>query len=803
MKRFLITSATTLGLVSGGFPALAQSDAIQSELVKGASYAQSNNADAAEKAFQKAYDGAMAINDQARACQAGLQLAIVKTSLHKTAEAEKLFQSTLQIANKAMQANAPFTALVNCLLADLYLTENRPADAEKLYEAGIPNLPANPPTLAAEKTVNLAICYERGDKMQLAENTFEKSVATYKNIAGPDAAETMQVLANFAAFQYDRGNDAKAAELARQVLQSKTEAKVVKASANNVLANVFDRQAEYGKAMHIAQQSYDEFKSSQSTDAVREAASLLLMGRIYRDGHRYKQAEVTINKGLDLLAKAAPGSADFSDALREKGVLFTLQGQYKKAEDLLNQSKDLRTKFLGSESSDVAQNYADLGYVYQQQNKLNEAETAYKNSLRLYKQTRSETYVRYLEVLAKLSDLYKSMDRKADAESTLNKVLELQRQTLPANSPVITKTIVSLAALYKDDRQAPAAAKLLSEAVDRAQSSNADPAQKAGLLQDLASVQKAEGKTDQAAATNKKADALIGTLFGDYKTPASDTVKTAASAASAVAEKIPTGDKWCLCVGISNFKDTTINLKYSAKDATDFKNFLISKGHFKPDHVKLLVDESATRQNLIDQLGDGWLANHVKPEDLVVVYISSHGSQATDETNGVNFLVTYDTNKSSLLATGIPMQWLSKIIAEQVKCQRTVIMLDVCHSGSAADWSDESGSPSTTAVIASGSKGLQRMLTSDPQSVVPGAGQVILCSSSKSQTSWESQEYPNGVFTKRLMDALSANGPDTKLGDAYSVLKTNVEGEVLRDRGQLQTPQISGSGKGSLLSPLK
>lgn len=94
------------------------------------------------------------------------------------------------------------------------------------------------------------------------------------------------------------------------------------------------------------------------------------------------------------------------------------------------------------------------------------------------------------------------------------------------------------------------------------------------------------------------------------------------------------------------------------------------------------------------------------------------------------------------------------------------------------------------------------MLTSDPQSVVPGSGQIILCSSSKSQTSWESQEYPNGVFTKRLMDALNANGAQTKLGDIYSPLKTTVESEVLMDRGQVQTPQITGNWKGSLLSPL-
>jgi hypothetical protein len=74
-----------------------------------------------------------------------------------------------------------------------------------------------------------------------------------------------------------------------------------------------------------------------------------------------------------------------------------------------------------------------------------------------------------------------------------------------------------------------------------------------------------------------------------------------------------------------------------------------------------------------------------------------------------------------------------------------------------------------------------------------------LCSSAKSQLSWESKEYPNGVFTKRLMEALSLKGDSTTINDAYSPLRTNVESEVLKDRGEVQTPQISGKWSGNLM----
>jgi len=233
----------------------------------------------------------------------------------------------------------------------------------------------------------------------------------------------------------------------------------------------------------------------------------------------------------------------------------------------------------------------------------------------------------------------------------------------------------------------------------------------------------------------------------------------------------PVADKWALVIGISNFKDSSINLKYAAKDATDFKNFLVNHQRFRPDHVKLLTDEGATRDNVIGMLGEKWLQSHAKPDDLVVIYVSSHGSAASAEAGGTNFLVAYDTNKNSLPATGIPMQWLTQIVSDQVKSNRIVLLLDVCHSGAA------------------GQKGILRTGI-DARNLHIGTGQVIICSSQADQISWESRSYENSVFTRRLMEALLSNKEETTLLNAFKQLKVLVESEVLRDRGELQTPLL-------------
>jgi hypothetical protein len=126
---------------------------------------------------------------------------------------------------------------------------------------------------------------------------------------------------------------------------------------------------------------------------------------------------------------------------------------------------------------------------------------------------------------------------------------------------------------------------------------------------------------------------------GKVKGPAKTTVKadaeTPAEESALDVTNRPVRDKWALIVGISNFQDSKLNLKYPAKDAKDFNDYLLKEGHFAADHVKLLTNEQATRANILSELGDKWLPRVANPDDLVVIYISSHGSASDMDIGGV------------------------------------------------------------------------------------------------------------------------------------------------------------------------
>lgn len=255
-----------------------------------------------------------------------------------------------------------------------------------------------------------------------------------------------------------------------------------------------------------------------------------------------------------------------------------------------------------------------------------------------------------------------------------------------------------------------------------------------------------------------------------------------AAAEEAVSNR-PIKDKWAVIIGVSKFANPAIpTLKYSAKDAQDFRDFLVSKGNFSADHVLLLKDEQASRERILDAFGDGWLPKRVMEDDLVVIFISSHGSPA--DRAGENFIIAYDSNPDHPYSTSIRLQDLASELSKRTGCDRLVLLLDACHSGAAVE----------------GKKGLMRSKTNFDLNAITGTGQLVISSSNPEQVSWESKRYPNGVFTHNLIDALQLNGSGTKINQAYKALKDKVEMEVRFDRTEGQTPMMMSKWQGEDLA---
>jgi len=249
----------------------------------------------------------------------------------------------------------------------------------------------------------------------------------------------------------------------------------------------------------------------------------------------------------------------------------------------------------------------------------------------------------------------------------------------------------------------------------------------------------------------------------------------------------PIEDKWALVIGVGKFADPKIpTLRFSAKDAKDFADFLVEKGHFARDHVLLLCDEKATYENIKMAIGDRWLPQRALSNDLVLIYASTHGSPKEIDVGKDNWLIAHNTKIGEFYTTGIRLRDLASTVKERTGCDRIVIILDACNSGAAQ---------------AGGGKGLVRGANFDISSLA-GQGEIILSSSSSDQRSWESKRYENGVFTRKLIEALNIVGASTPLTQAYDSLRSQVEAEVRFDRQASQTPVLHKNWQGKELAIL-
>jgi hypothetical protein len=262
--------------------------------------------------------------------------------------------------------------------------------------------------------------------------------------------------------------------------------------------------------------------------------------------------------------------------------------------------------------------------------------------------------------------------------------------------------------------------------------------------------------------------------------------------------------KWALVVGIDSFTDKRIpSLHYSVKDSSDFVDFLQDPkgGQFDPTHIIHLANDRATLEGIREGLGR--LRVNAQPDDLVVVYLSSHGSPRDVDPNGVSYVVVHDTNlddAATLYATSLQMIDLVQQINREVKARRVVLVLDTCFSGDALT-SFQAGAGGTASRGFSASVPQNKADDSQGppafsaafQNLTIGYGRAVITASRASQESWESAKLRNGYFTHYLLDALRGSHGNERLATLFPEVRSLVSTHVKAEVGASQDPSYEFS----------
>ncbi|MBF0537423.1 MAG: caspase family protein [Nitrospirae bacterium] len=270
----------------------------------------------------------------------------------------------------------------------------------------------------------------------------------------------------------------------------------------------------------------------------------------------------------------------------------------------------------------------------------------------------------------------------------------------------------------------------------------------------------------------------------------------------------PIKNKYALVVGIGEFQSSKADpLHYAKKDATDFYNYLTaaSKGGFSRKNVTLLLSEKATRKNIRNALDD--LKNKAKEDDLVVLYISTHGTQP--DKSGNVFIVTHDSvlKPVEIWHTSITHETLGVFI-QGIRAKRFVAILDVCYSSGAfkgikgfvPEGAKSLGVEDETYGIGKeqarkmiGSKDIVLEGSINLSSNSKGWGKVLISASGENEKSWEDASINNSYFTHYLIAGLEEN--KGSVANAFDYAKPKVTVGVLQDKNASQNPHVEWDNK--------
>ncbi|MFX0063256.1 MAG: caspase domain-containing protein [Candidatus Hermodarchaeota archaeon] len=224
---------------------------------------------------------------------------------------------------------------------------------------------------------------------------------------------------------------------------------------------------------------------------------------------------------------------------------------------------------------------------------------------------------------------------------------------------------------------------------------------------------------------------------------------------STPAQGVAPPPRYAVIVGINDYK-FGLDLKYPVNDATDWKNYLLSK-NFMIENIHVVLDSQATSSRIRSELS--WLRSKATANAEIAFIFAGHGGYT--KLCG-SIIIPHDSKSNTY---GISMVELRSIFAGAVS-SKMLFYFDACESGN---------------------------MTS-----LDGPGRIVLTACKTDELSYESpvadltEPFYNGAFTYHMMDYLNYYA---NVEDAYSYARTETW-KWANSNNLNQTPQMADGDTG-------
>lgn len=241
----------------------------------------------------------------------------------------------------------------------------------------------------------------------------------------------------------------------------------------------------------------------------------------------------------------------------------------------------------------------------------------------------------------------------------------------------------------------------------------------------------------------------------------------------------PIGKRWALIAGTGTFahKDElrVTDLEYAETDISLVHTMLSQRLGFS--NVETLAGSKFTLDNWRSAIAR--LRENVSENDLVMIYLVSHGKPTKEDSNNTSFILTHASrggDAAAVYTTSLQVIDLVQELSRELRAQRVVIILDACFSGDAISGQrDYAGHPAPNLL----------------EAFTRGSGRAVIAAARANQRSWELPARKQGAFAYCLDKVTS---PTATLGETFSALRACVASEVTAlGTGNAQEPEIFAS----------
>lgn len=268
----------------------------------------------------------------------------------------------------------------------------------------------------------------------------------------------------------------------------------------------------------------------------------------------------------------------------------------------------------------------------------------------------------------------------------------------------------------------------------------------------------------QATTYKHEVDLVSGTNIFSATARNRDNIESDAQTTELFSDHIAkTGTCYLLTVGINEYKNTKLNLNFARADAESFGKLVSDRSGelFKNVEVHTLYDKDATRQKILDKLGE--LSLKVSQEDVLIFYYAGHGSMID---NKFYFIPTESSrlyDASSLHKEAIEATVLQEKFKE-IKALKQLIVMDACQSGASVELLAARGAREEKAIA----------------QLARSAGIHVMASAGSEQFATEFASLGHGLFTHVLIKGLQGEADGAPKDGKVTIyeLKSYVDDQV-------------------------